>query len=75
MSKRFVNVALKSAIFATGKKQQRVARLAGITPQDLSHAIYGRRELSETQRARLAKLLGKSESDLFPVAVDEAVSA
>jgi plasmid maintenance system antidote protein VapI len=73
MQKRSPNVALKAAIFATGKKQQRIARLAHVTPQDLSHAIHGRRELTDAERARLAKVLGKSESDLFPS--DEAVSA
>jgi len=69
---RVLNVALKTAVFATGKRQQRIAKLAGIDPQTLSRAIHGRRDLASDARARLARVLGKSEDELFP---SEAVSA
>lgn len=65
MKKTPPNVALKSAIFATGKHQKRIASLARIPAEKLSHAIHGRRELDDDERARLARVLGKPESELF----------
>ena len=64
------NVALKTALFATGKKQQDIARLARIAPQALSHAIAGRRDLDAEERKRLIKALSRfgverSIADLF----------
>lgn len=73
MKKPAPNVALKSAIFATGKHQQRIARLARIQPQKLSHVIHGRRELDDAERDRLANVLGKSIGELFPIG--EAVAS
>lgn len=72
MQKRTPNVALKTALFATGKQQQRIARLARIPPQKLSHVIHGNRELDADERGRLARVLGKSEDELFP---SEAVAS
>lgn len=64
------NTALKAALFATGKKQERIAALARIPPQKLSHAIYYRRELDDKERERLVKVLARfgvvrSVSELF----------
>lgn len=67
MEKPVLNVALKTALFATGKHQQRVAKAARISPQKLSHVLRGRRVLDDDEKARLAKVLGKSEDELFAV--------
>lgn len=72
------NVALKTALFATGKEQQQIARLARISPQDLSHVISGRREFDARERARLLSVLRRHgvntpEAELFPVS-QEAVA-
>lgn len=67
MSKPTLNVALKLALFASGKQQQRIAKAARIAPQKLSHVIRGRRELDSEERKRLARVLGKSEDELFAV--------
>lgn len=66
MKKPAHNVALKMAIFASGREQQRVAKLARVSPQKLSHVIRGRREFDDAEKARLARVLGKSEEELFP---------
>jgi transcriptional regulator with XRE-family HTH domain len=63
--KRTPNVAMKSALFATGKRQDRIAKQARIHPAKLSHVLYGRRELDPDELARLAKVLGKHPSELF----------
>lgn len=68
------NVALKMALFATGKKQQDIARIARVAPQDLSHAIAGRRTLDSEERKRLIKALARygvtsSINQLFPEAI------
>lgn len=72
MKKSAPNVALKTAIFASGREQRRIAKMARIAPEKLSHVVHGRRELDDAERARLARVLGKSEAELFPV---EAVAS
>ncbi len=67
MTKRPLNVALKAALFATGKPQQVIAKAARVNPQKLSHVIHGSRELDADERKRLARVLGKSEDELFAV--------
>lgn len=66
MSKPQPNVALKTAIFASGREQRRIAKLARIAPEKLSHVVRGRRELDDDERARLCRVLGKPEAELFP---------
>lgn len=66
MRKPLPNVALKTAIFATGHEQQQIAKRARISPQKLSHVIHGRRDLDDRERERLARVLGKTEAELFP---------
>lgn len=51
------NVALKTAIAQTGKKQQRVADLAHVDRSKLSHVVSGRRRLAPKERERLQKVL------------------
>lgn len=69
MAETTKNVALKTAIFASGREQQRIAQLARIAPEKLSHVIHGRRALSDDERKRLARVLGKTEDELFPATV------
>lgn len=66
MPVRYTNLALKFAIFASGRHQQDIARLARLEPQKLSHAIYGRRELMPREQIRLAKVLCRPVEELFP---------
>lgn len=76
MTKPVLNVALKAAMFASGKHQQQIAKLARISPQTLSHVIHGRREFTGAERKRIAKALSKAESELFAEPTNnEAVSA
>lgn len=75
MSKPTLNVALKAALFASGKSQERIAKAARIAPQDLSHALRGRRELDKRERKRLARVLGASEAELFGATQSEAIAS
>jgi len=74
MSKHILNVALKTALFATGKRQERIAKAARIAPQKLSHVLRGRRELDEGERKRLARVLGRSEDELFGATQSESAA-
>ena len=65
MKKPTPNVALRVAIVKAGKEQRQIAKLARVSPEKLSHAIYGRRGLNDDERARVAKVLGYSVTDLF----------
>lgn len=67
-------VALKAALFASGKHQQVIAKRARVAPQKLSHALKGRRELDAGERQRLAKVLGIPEQELFGE-LNEAVAS
>jgi hypothetical protein len=60
------NVALMSAIFASGEEQRRIAQRARVPAEKLSHAIYGRRELDADEQKRVARVLKRSVADLFP---------
>jgi transcriptional regulator with XRE-family HTH domain len=71
----FLNLALKTAILASGKPQKRIARDARIDETTLSHIVRGRRDPSPKERQRLAHVLGREESELFPSPVAEAMSA
>ena len=69
--KRNVNTALKAALFekvAHGQRQADIAAKVGISESALSSEIYGRYALSSEKRARLARVLGKPVSALFPEA-------
>ena len=74
MQKPVLNVALKAALFATGKRQEAIAKAARIAPQDLSHALRGRRELDAKERKRLARVLGRTEEELFGAAPAESAA-
>ncbi len=65
MALRKLNVALKTAIVESRKKQKRVAQLAHVSGWKLSRAVNGELELTKDERERLAVVLGKSVTDLF----------
>lgn len=69
-----LNVVLKAALWGTGKPQERIARAARIAPQKLSHVLRGRRELDEGERKRLARVLGRTEHELFGTPQPESTS-
>lgn len=60
-----LNLALKLAIISSRKKQKRVARLARIDEQQLSHYVHRRRKPSVEEADRLSRVLDKSIDDLF----------
>lgn len=66
VSKQHLNVALKMAIFGSGKKQKRIAKLARISEAQLSHIIRGRRDADDGERDRIAKALDRPVDELFP---------
>jgi len=59
------NLALKLAIVMLGKRQREIAHRAEMTDSVLSQIILGYRPPSPEQRKRLARVLGKPESELF----------
>jgi len=60
-----MNIALKTAIVQSGKKQKRIAALARIKEARLSKIVHGELSASNVVRRRLARVLGKSEAELF----------
>lgn len=67
-----LNLTLKMAMLASGKKQKRIARLAGMTECELSLIVRGHRKATPRQRERLAKALGWASGDLFPTVLGAA---
>jgi transcriptional regulator with XRE-family HTH domain len=60
-----VNIPLKIAIIASGKKQRQIAQLADLTEQKLSDFVNDAARPTSEQRARLAAILNRPESILF----------
>ncbi len=61
-----VNLTLKLAIVATGKKQKRIAKLVGISETELSKIVHGLRRPSDEQQKKLSSFLGQPVASLFP---------
>ncbi len=70
MPNPILNLPLKTAIVATGKKQRRIATLAHISESHLSFIVRGRRAPTAAQRERLAKVLSRTEQELFAKALE-----
>lgn len=70
-----LNVPLKQALIATGKKQKRIAKLVRISETELSKIVRGHRPAGEDERKRLSAFLKKSESELFVEAVHVEAAA
>jgi len=49
----------------TGKSQGRIGKLARLTAPQISQIVQGRVGATPDQRRRLAKVLGKTEAELF----------
>ena len=61
-----LNIALKTAIAASGKPQMRIAQLARMNEIALSNVVRGRRKATTQQRQRLSVILGQPIATLFP---------
>jgi transcriptional regulator with XRE-family HTH domain len=65
-----INLPLKVAILATGKKQRRVASLARISESRLSCIVHcTSHPPTDVERRKLARVLGRDETQLFEEAV------
>jgi transcriptional regulator with XRE-family HTH domain len=64
-----MNVALAKAIIDSGKKKKTIARLARLEASYFSKILHGDRQPTDIQRERIARVLGKSETELFSEAV------
>ena len=62
---------LKIAILESGFKQKFVAQRAGLTENRLACAVIGRLELTPDEQKRVAKILAKPISKLFPEKTDD----
>ena len=60
-----LNVALRVAIAATGRTQKDVARRAAINQWRLSRIVRNDVTPTPKERARLARILGKTVQELF----------
>lgn len=70
-----MNAALAKAIIdSKHKKKKTIARLAGMAPWELSKALHDDRLPTKEQRERLAELLEKPLTELFPNAQSEATT-
>ena len=67
-----LNLTLKMAMLASGKKQKRIAALARMTDCELSLIVRGHRRPTPKQRERLANVLGRASGDLFPTVLGAA---
>ncbi len=66
------NKALRHAIVDSEKRQGAIARSARIHHTRLSRIVRGHLEANEKERKALARVLGRSQDELFPA---DAVSA
>lgn len=60
-----MNVALKTAIIASRKKQKRIAKLAGLSESRLSKIVHGD-AASDSERAELSRVLDCPQPEIFP---------
>lgn len=69
------NYDLKDAIARSGKKQNVIARAAGIDETRLSHIVRGRLQANQKERAALARATGVPVRRIFLPALDEGTAA
>jgi transcriptional regulator with XRE-family HTH domain len=60
-----MNDKLKTYLAQTGRRQYQIAREAGLTENELSRIVRGRRSPTPDERRRLAVALGVAEPDIF----------
>ena len=61
-----MNLDLKVSILKTGKTQTEICRLTGINEARLSRIIYEYNRPRKDEKEKLAAVLNKSVSELFP---------
>jgi hypothetical protein len=62
-----MNAKLKLCLAQTGRRQYQIAREVGLTENELSRIVRGRRAATADERRRLALVLGVAEPELFGV--------
>ena len=65
LSPTTMNAKLKICLAQTGRRQYQIAREAGLTENELSRIVRGRRNATADERRRIALVLGVDEPDLF----------
>jgi transcriptional regulator with XRE-family HTH domain len=60
-----MNAKLKLRLTQTGRRQYQIAREIGLTENELSRIVRGRRSATADERRALALVLGVTEPDLF----------
>ena len=60
-----MNSKLKVCLSQSGKRQYQIAREVGLTENELSRIVRGRRPATAEERKRLALVLGVTERELF----------
>jgi transcriptional regulator with XRE-family HTH domain len=65
LSPAAMNAKLKFCLAQTGRRQYEIAREVGLTENELSRIVRGRRPATADERRRLALVLGVAEPDLF----------
>ena len=60
-----MNEKLKQRLAQTGRRQYQIAREVGLTENELSRIVRGRRVATPDERRRLATALGVAEPDIF----------
>jgi transcriptional regulator with XRE-family HTH domain len=60
-----MNAKLKAFLAQTGRRQYEIAREVGLTENELSRIVRGRRSATADERRRLALALGVAEPELF----------
>jgi transcriptional regulator with XRE-family HTH domain len=60
-----MNAKLKLCLSQTGRRQYQIAREIGLTENELSRIVRGRRSATADERRRLSLVLGVEEPELF----------
>ena len=60
-----MNAKLKLCLSQTGRRQYQIAREIGLTENELSRIVRGRRLATADERRRLSIVLGVAEPELF----------
>jgi transcriptional regulator with XRE-family HTH domain len=60
-----LNAKLKLCLSKTGRRQYQIAREVGLTENELSRIVRGRRSATADERRRICMVLGVAEPDLF----------
>ena len=67
---RLQGIPIKMALIERGFSQKDMARLLGIVYSTFNMKLRGERHFTESERKRLATVLGKPETELFPKKTD-----